>query len=53
MENENKFIKHIAEIIAIELLRLEELKDWAQRQRALLTEVESPNLALYTYAVYA
>ncbi|EHD0101816.1 TerB family tellurite resistance protein [Vibrio vulnificus] len=39
-ESENNFIKHIAETIGVELSRLEELKDWVQRQIALVTEAQ-------------
>tara|TARA_Y100000296_G_scaffold86795_1_gene127883 strand:- start:2321 stop:2713 length:393 start_codon:yes stop_codon:yes gene_type:complete len=39
-ESENNFIKHIAETIGVEMSRLEELKDWVQRQIALVTEAQ-------------
>ncbi|EIZ1360319.1 TerB family tellurite resistance protein [Vibrio vulnificus] len=39
-ESENNFITHIAETIGVELSRLEELKDWVQRQIALVTEAQ-------------
>ncbi len=39
-ESENNFLKHIAETIGVELPRLEELKDWVQRQMALVAEAQ-------------
>lgn len=39
-ESENKLLEHVAETIGVELPRLEELKDWVQRQIALVTEAQ-------------
>ncbi|WP_394145642.1 DNA repair protein [Vibrio atypicus] len=40
-ESESKFLEHVAESIGVELPRLEELKDWVQRQIALVTEAQT------------
>ena len=39
-ESEDNFIRHIAEVIGVDLPRLEELKDWVQRQMTLVTEAQ-------------
>lgn len=39
-ESENDVINRIAETIGVSLPRLEELKDWVQRQLALMTEAQ-------------
>lgn len=39
-ESENGFIQHVAETIDVELPQLEEVKDWVQRQMALVTEAQ-------------
>lgn len=39
-ESENNFINHIAETISVELSRLDELKDWVERQMALVAEAQ-------------
>ncbi|WP_135458893.1 TerB family tellurite resistance protein [Vibrio echinoideorum] len=39
-ESEDNFIRHIAEVIGVDLPRLEKLKDWVQRQMTLVTEAQ-------------
>ena len=40
-ESENGFIKHVAETIGVDLPQLEAVKDWVQRQMALVTEAQT------------
>ena len=39
-ENEDNLIKNVAEALSVELSLIDELKDWVQRQMALVFEAE-------------